>query len=144
MNASKREGANEVDPSVLLVEDNDLLLVVRARHLRDEAFTVLIARDGESAVRLLQESRVDVVAADYFLPGMDGITLLEKAREIYPDVGRVLCSGFPPPEVERWAEENEVPLILKGMDPTGKLVEVLREVLEKRRRRARRDTPDGA
>jgi two-component system, cell cycle sensor histidine kinase and response regulator CckA len=130
----------ENDPCVLLVEDNDLLRAVRARQLRDECFRVLIARDGESALRMLAENRVDVVAADYWLPGMDGVTLLEEVRARYPDVGRVICSGNPPPAVERWAAENEVPLIVKGHDPTEKLVVVLREQCM---RRGRPDTGDG-
>jgi CheY-like chemotaxis protein len=137
---SERVEANEHDPCVLLVEDHDLLRVVRERQLREECFRVLIARDGESALPMLDEHRVDVVAADYYLPGMDGVTLLELVRSRHPHVGRVLCSGFPPPEVERWAYDNEVPLIIKGSHPAEELVLALREQCAKR---ARRDTSDG-
>lgn len=135
---SERVEANETDPCVLLVEDNDLLRAVRVRHLSEECFNVLSARDGETALTVLEENRVDVVAADYYLPGIDGVTLLEEVRSRYPDVGRVICSGYPPPEVERWALENDVPLIVKGHDPTERLVVVLREQCL---RRPRRDTP---
>jgi two-component system cell cycle sensor histidine kinase/response regulator CckA len=129
-----------VDPSVLLVEDNELLLKLRTRSLRAEGFTVVTALDGESALRVLTAVRVDVVVADYYLPRMDGVTLLEAVRARYPDVRRVLVSGYPPPEVERWAEENEVPLIVKGAEPAERLVVVLREECL-RRVRTRRDTP---
>jgi two-component system, cell cycle response regulator DivK len=67
---------------VLLVEDNELNLDMLSRRLTRKGYTVLTALDGESAVRLTQELRPDLVLLDMSLPVLDG---LEATRRIKGD-----------------------------------------------------------
>ena len=57
---------------------------------------VLSASDGDSALELLEErqGRVDLLISDVVMPGMDGPTLVERARARYPDLKVLFISGY--------------------------------------------------
>lgn len=57
--------------SILLVDDNELVLNVTARYLRRAGLNVLTAQDGASAERHLAEGDIDAVVTDFNLPGRD-------------------------------------------------------------------------
>lgn len=69
--------------TVLLVEDNELNQDMLSRRLTRKGYAVTIAADGEQALRLVGESRFDVILMDISLPGRDGhaITREIKANE---------------------------------------------------------------
>lgn len=59
-------------PRILLVEDNEMNRDVLSRLLMRRGFEMLFAEDGETAVRLTQETLPDLVLMDISLPVMDG------------------------------------------------------------------------
>jgi DNA-binding NtrC family response regulator len=80
--------------SVLLVDDEDMVLTsVRAYLMLETEFTVHTYSEPEEAVKFLQDNPVDVVVSDYLMPRMSGIQFLMKARELQPEVSRVLLTG---------------------------------------------------
>jgi two-component system phosphate regulon response regulator PhoB len=64
---------------VLIVEDEQDIQELMALHLRREGYDVLLASDGEEALRLLRAGGVDLLVLDWMLPGFNG---LEIAREL--------------------------------------------------------------
>jgi HD-like signal output (HDOD) protein/CheY-like chemotaxis protein len=50
---------------------------------------------GEQALAMLRESQVDVLVTDLRMPGMDGTTLLARAKAEFPDTIRIVLSGYP-------------------------------------------------
>lgn len=80
--------------SILLVDDNELILKALARQLRDQ--TIDKASDIQSAVEILRARQVDMVVTDYSMPSGDGVALLELVRRVFPRVTRVLMSSAPP------------------------------------------------
>ena len=81
---------------ILFVEDNDVLLELYGMLLdaeRDQWQTTL-APNGETALKLLQQSAFDVVASDMQMPGMNGIELLTEVRKLHPQTSRIIISGF--------------------------------------------------
>jgi len=66
---------------VLVADDNPFTLSTIRRLLESEGATVVAAVDGEAALQLLDEHRIDVIVTDYQMPRMDGITLLHSVRE---------------------------------------------------------------
>jgi putative nucleotidyltransferase with HDIG domain len=88
------------DLTVLLTDD-DLLtrktLRDLVRHLG--VSRVLEAGSGEEALRVMGQSRVDVVMTDIHMPGMNGLSLLRSLRESWPTVPVVLLTGFPTIEI---------------------------------------------
>jgi two-component system copper resistance phosphate regulon response regulator CusR len=66
---------------ILIVEDEPPIADFLVRGLREEGFTVEHAADGESAWHALQTGSWDVVLLDWWLPGVDGLTLLRRYRQ---------------------------------------------------------------
>lgn len=64
----------------LVVDDDAVLADVIAFTLRREGFSVLLARDGEAALRRWREESPDLVVLDVNLPGMDGFTVCRHLR----------------------------------------------------------------
>jgi two-component system copper resistance phosphate regulon response regulator CusR len=65
---------------VLVVEDEPAIADFLVRGLREEGFTVEHAADGESGWHALDTADWDVVVLDWWLPGPDGLTLLQRYR----------------------------------------------------------------
>ena len=81
--------------SILLVDDEVKVLYSLSRLLGDDEFAeVKIAQNGQEALELIKNTPdLAVVVSDYHMPGMNGIELLEKARENSPDITRILLTG---------------------------------------------------
>ena len=83
-------------PRVLFVDDEPDLLAAIVRNLRSEHFDVLTAPGGAAALQMLRESGpFAVIVSDLRMPEMDGVTLLQTARKLFPDTVRVLFTGQP-------------------------------------------------
>ena len=66
---------------ILLVEDERAIGDFVVRGLREEGFTVEWASDGDSGWHELSTATWDVVLLDWWLPGIDGLTLLRRLRQ---------------------------------------------------------------
>jgi HD-like signal output (HDOD) protein len=80
---------------VLFVDDERKVLEGLQRMLRPQRreWAMAFADGGEAALALLAQEPFDVVVTDMRMPGMDGAELLEKVRQLYPRVGRIVLSG---------------------------------------------------
>jgi CheY-like chemotaxis protein len=88
------EGAGETG-TVLLVDDEDAVRDPVADRLRELGHTVLEARDGPEALRILATTRPDLLVTDVGLPnGMNGRQLAEAAREEVPGLPVLFISGY--------------------------------------------------
>lgn len=92
-------------PVVLLVDDEAHILSALRRALRREGYELLAATSAAEALELLEERRVDLVLSDQKMPGTSGLELLRRVSERYPDVARLLITGWPEevPATERAA-----------------------------------------
>jgi DNA-binding response OmpR family regulator len=77
---------------IMLVDDDPDLLDVTAYALRREGFTVLLAQDGEQALRRWQAETPDVVVLDVVLPALDGLQVCRVMRQ-RQDTPVILLSG---------------------------------------------------
>lgn len=80
--------------NLLIVDDEagyrDVLKVI----FNSEGYTVQTAENGSRALEKIKSDKFDVVISDVRMPDMDGISLLEAVRNIYPDIGVVLMTAF--------------------------------------------------
>lgn len=67
---------------ILVIEDEPPIADFLVRGLREEGFTVEHAADGESAWHALHTGEWDVVLLDWWLPAVDGLTLLRRYRQV--------------------------------------------------------------
>ena len=77
---------------LLLVDDEDDFRNTLAKRLIKKGITPLQAENGEKALAILENKRVDVVVLDVKMPGMDGIAVLENIKEKYPKTEVILLS----------------------------------------------------
>lgn len=66
---------------ILLVEDSSRLRDAVAKGLRESGYAVDATGDGNDGLWMAQENSYDVLLLDIMLPGMDGLTILEKIRD---------------------------------------------------------------
>jgi two-component system copper resistance phosphate regulon response regulator CusR len=66
---------------ILVIEDEAEIADFVTRGLREEGFTVELAADGHDGWHRLQTESWDVVLLDWWLPGVDGLTLLRRFRQ---------------------------------------------------------------
>ncbi len=69
-------------PSVLIVDDDPKLLKMLGRTLTYEGFHVYSAGNGNEALGEVQAHHPDVIVLDWMMPGMDGLTVLERLRDM--------------------------------------------------------------
>jgi len=62
----------EASPSVLLVDDDEVNLMVTALALRERGFSVIEVSGGEAALKVLREQVPDIVVLDAMMPGLNG------------------------------------------------------------------------
>ena len=82
--------------TILVVEDEELLLELLKEMLEGEGYRVLTATDGNQAVDLFrkEKDRVSLVLSDMGLPTMGGWEVLRQLKGIDPQVKVILSSGF--------------------------------------------------
>jgi len=80
-------------PTILVVDDEDLIRWSLRERLRPEGYTIREAGTGADAMEVFREG-VDLVLLDYRLPDTDGISLLREMKAIDPDVLVVLLTSF--------------------------------------------------
>ena len=68
-------------PTVMVVEDGDLVRETLTRLLRREGYATLAAHDGREALDVLSHEKPDVILLDVNMPDMNGIELLEALHE---------------------------------------------------------------
>lgn len=94
--APAQEGDLTGQGTVLLVEDEDAVRLFGSRALRNKGYDVLEATDGETALDIIAatDQHIDIIISDVVMPGMDGHTLVNLARQELPGVKTILMSGY--------------------------------------------------
>ena len=79
--------------SILVVDNGETIRETLVKILEREGYNVLTAEDGQAAMEVLREHRVNVILSDVCMPRMDGNKLLKLAKSIHPDVEVILMTG---------------------------------------------------
>ncbi len=81
---------------ILLVEDEDAVRSFSVRALQNKGYEVFEANSAEAALELLNGGtfQFDLMVSDVIMPGMDGIELGKRVRELYPTMTIIFMSGY--------------------------------------------------
>jgi len=104
---------------ILFVEDEDAVRGVAARLLRARGYEVIEACDGEEALALAEQHAggIDLMISDVIMPGIDGPTLLKKARGYLGAAPVMFISGYAEAEFSDLLEgETGVSFLAKPID----------------------------
>jgi signal transduction histidine kinase/CheY-like chemotaxis protein len=85
---AERSGRRLRDRSILVVEDEPVVLDLLSRVLSDVGARVTRARDGQEALDALDRDEFDLIVADLRMPNLDGRQLYERIAEQRPDLLR--------------------------------------------------------
>ncbi len=79
---------------ILVVDDELIVRDSLKEWLGDEGFTVDVAESGPEALDQLSKGTYHLMLTDIKMPGMDGVELLKKAKESFPDVTIVMMTAY--------------------------------------------------
>ena len=82
-----------MEKKILLVDDEEGIRKVLGISLADSGYEVLTAENGEQALQMFRENRPPIVMTDIKMPGMDGISLLQKVKSELPDTEVIMITG---------------------------------------------------
>ncbi len=126
----------------ILFVDDEKRVLNSMRGLFRREFELFLTTEGSDAIRIARENSIDVVVADQRMPGMTGIEVLGKVKELSPKTVRILLTGYADPEaVEGSINIGEVFRFLSKPCPPKTLRETLQLAVEASRTSAPSDTP---
>lgn len=128
-------------PAILLVDDDPGVLHAIDRDVRrryGSDYRILRAGSGAEALEVLKHIRlrneaVALLLTDQRMPQMDGVTLLERAKELYPDAKRVLLTAYADTDVAIQAINSvrlDYYLVKPWNPPEEQLYPVLQDLLD--------------
>jgi signal transduction histidine kinase len=82
-----------MEKTILLVDDEKDIREVLRLPLSDLGYDVLEAENGEEALRLFERRQPPMVLTDIKMPGMDGIALLQKVKQVNPEAEVIMITG---------------------------------------------------
>jgi diguanylate cyclase (GGDEF)-like protein/PAS domain S-box-containing protein len=84
---------DESRQTLLIIDDDPFMLEMLATELGGEQFRIVQARTPAQAFALLAQNDIQVILCDQCMPEMEGTTLLDAAKAMYPDTFRIILSG---------------------------------------------------
>lgn len=78
---------------ILVVDDENIVRESLHDWLSSVGYKVETAESGEEALPIIKQKKIKIMLADLFMPGMDGIELMKKAREIVPTMATVIITA---------------------------------------------------
>ena len=130
---------------VVIVDDEDMVVTSLSSFLSLETnYDVKTFTSVNEALQFIQKNEIDLVMSDYLMPEMDGITFLSKVRDLYPQVPRIILTGYADKEnaikaindvglfqyLEKPWDKDELLLVLRNGLERNKLMKKLQEKID--------------
>ena len=114
---------------ILLIDDEVEFVGMLAPYIRSHGFDVQTALDSSEAIQKVTQTACDLIIADMNLPGMNGIELVKRIRDKYPEQQVILITAYP----AQWSQDEGrklgvVEYLVKPLNPEG-LIEIIENVL---------------
>jgi DNA-binding NtrC family response regulator len=79
---------------ILIVDDEEIVLKSCLRILGDGDYEVEAVQDGLEALRKIEASGYDVLILDIMMPKIDGLEVLQRVKEMHPDIDIIMITGL--------------------------------------------------
>ena len=120
--------------TLLIVEDEELLLTSLQTVLAGKGYKVLSAGDGLTALKIYTEKKNDIslVLTDLGLPNISGLEVCQRIKKINPDEHIILSTGYLDPEMRAELLKTGIEHFLFKPYEFKKALKVVREVIDKK------------
>ncbi len=123
-------------PHVLIVDDEEPVRTVLSRILKRRGFMVETSCGVDEALNLMKGIGVDIVLTDHQMEGKTGLDLIVEVTDRYPDIEKILLTGFGDKELYRdIINKGTVYSILEKPVESAVLIETVERALEHRTKR---------
>jgi two-component system response regulator HydG len=122
-----------VQGSILIVDDDAVVRESLTRWFESEGFRTGAASGGRQAIDEIERNQWDVALVDIKMPGMDGMELHDRVRQVQPDLPFILMTGYATVEsAVRALKNGAYDYVTKPIDP-DELVHLVAKAVEHRR-----------
>ena len=116
-----------VTPKILVVDDDEIVLATLRDILQPAGFTVTLQSDPVAALALMRQEAFNILIADLKMMQMDGLALIQSARDLDPELITLVITGYPSIETVVSAMKDGVyDYITKPIHPKTLLASVRR------------------
>jgi CheY-like chemotaxis protein/glycine cleavage system H lipoate-binding protein len=84
----------EQNLSVLVVDDEQIVLDSVKKHLRKENYTVHQSYSVQEALDLMKETRIDIILTDLMMPDIDGLEFMNLVKKDFPQLPMIMVTGY--------------------------------------------------
>lgn len=116
---------------ILIVDDDRTSCEILAKILGHRGYRVDVAHNGATALALVEERDYGLALIDYRMPGMDGVELYRRIREMKPNMVGVFVTGFPTIDTIYPAIAVGVERVIAKPAGSGELLQVIEEFVGK-------------
>lgn len=118
---------------ILYVEDDQGFRIPITGVLKNEGYHVEIAEDGIEALEKYQDNNFDLVITDYKMPGMNGLELIKRIREVNSEQKIILMTGSPEEMSKDFhVRYSNIPIFIKLSDDNKKLTDIIEDFFIKK------------
>jgi DNA-binding NtrC family response regulator len=118
--------------NILVVDDESVIREGLTRILERDEFSVETAKNGHTAIELLQQKEFDLIITDLKMPGMSGFEVLNAVKVLQPDTPVIMITGFATVETAVEAmKSGTVDYIVKPFTPE-QILEKVHRALDQR------------
>ena len=120
-------------PAILVVDDEEVALNNLTHVLKKENYGVTGVRSGAEALSALSEKEFDLVITDLKMEKIDGLRILERTKELYPDTEVIMITGYATVDSAIHAMKTGAYHYIAKPYKLDMVRKVVREALEKRK-----------
>jgi DNA-binding NtrC family response regulator len=126
---------------ILVVDDEDIVLESCQAVFELEGFEPVLVPSADKALEAMKNENFALLLIDVKMPKRDGMYLMEKIKEQWPDIPMIVMSGYYTAETINDAiKMGAVTFIAKPFEP-DELVETVRQAIEKEERHGKEESP---
>ncbi len=123
--------SSEDAPTILLVEDDPMILTLVAQTLESQGYHVLQAKEGWEGVKVGRnyKGKIDMLFTDVVMTGLGGAELAVAMQEMYPGIKVLYMSGYSRAQLDEEGVPPDAELLEKPFTP-DKVISMVRRLLE--------------
>jgi DNA-binding NtrC family response regulator len=126
---------------ILVIDDEPVVLNSCRKVLEEDGFDVYLVPSADEALKAMKKEGFDLLLVDVKMPKHDGMYLMEKIKEQWPNIPIIVMSGYYTTETIKEAfKMGAANFIAKPFEP-DELVKTVRQIIEKEERHGKKESP---